>query len=104
MKVHELIAILEDCDPEAEVLLATQPHYPLEFRLAGVTVREEMLDGSERGEDGDSDEEGGDDEGEGPFSEEPIGDGCRRNDVLLVEGGQLRYGDRDAWANPRTEA
>lgn len=91
MKVSELIAILEDCDPEAEVLLATRPNDPREFSVEGVTVREEMLDGSER--DGDD---------SGPSIED--GDGARGNDVLLIEGEQLRFGDRDAWAHPRTEA
>lgn len=84
MKVKELIKILKDCDPNAEVVLATQPGYPMEHALDGLTVREEMLDGDER-------------------KDAEWGDGCRGNDVLLVEGHHLRYGDRDAWANPRTE-
>ena len=84
MTVEQLISILQDCDPKAEVLLASQPAYPFEYRLAGVTVREEMLDGDER-------------------EDTEFGDGCRGNDVLLVEGAQIRYGSRDAWANPRTE-
>lgn len=32
MKVRDLIAQLEDMDENAEVRLATQPHYPLEYR------------------------------------------------------------------------
>ena len=39
MTVEQLISILQDCDPKAEVLLASQPTYPFEYRLAGVTVR-----------------------------------------------------------------
>jgi hypothetical protein len=104
MKVHELISILEDCDPEAEVLLSTQPHYPMEYAVAGIAVREEVL-----GDHGDEDEAEADapeskdaPEGEGPYSED-LGQGTRRNDVLLLEGHHLRYGDRDAWNNPRTE-
>jgi hypothetical protein len=38
MTVAELIELLEDCDPEAEVRLATQPHYPLAYHLAGIAV------------------------------------------------------------------
>lgn len=97
MKVHELISILEDCDPDAEVILAEQPNYPMEHALAGVAVREEYLDLEDEDED-----EGDEDEGEGPYSQE-LGQGARRNDVLLLDGQHLRYGDRDAWNNPRTE-
>jgi hypothetical protein len=28
MKVHELIAMLEDCDPNADVWVMSQPNYP----------------------------------------------------------------------------
>jgi len=84
MKVKEMIKILKDCDPNAEVALASQPGYPFEYALAEVTVREEMLDGNER-------------------EDAEWGDGCHGTDVLLVEGQQFRYGTRDAWANPRTE-
>jgi hypothetical protein len=84
MKVKALIKILEDCDPDAEVMLTSQPNYPFEYALAGVTVREEALDGEPR-EDND------------------WGDGCHGNDVLLAEGRQLRYGSREAWSRLRTE-
>lgn len=36
MTVEELIAELEYLNPEAEVRLATQPRYPLEYTLAQV--------------------------------------------------------------------
>jgi hypothetical protein len=39
MKVKELIAYLEDCEPEAEVVIASQPRYPVEHSLAEVSVR-----------------------------------------------------------------
>ena len=38
MTVQELIELLEDCDPEAEVRLAHQPGWPLAFELRGVAV------------------------------------------------------------------
>ena len=38
MNVHELIALLEDCDPEADVRLAHQPGWPLAFELRGVAA------------------------------------------------------------------
>lgn len=80
MKVNELIKILKDCDPNAEVLMVSQPNYPFEYAVDGLVVREEMVD----------------EEDEGTW-----GDGCRGNDVLLLEGKQLRYGDREAWAHSR---
>jgi hypothetical protein len=40
MKVKELIAYLEDCEPEAEVVLASQPRYPVEHTLDGVAARD----------------------------------------------------------------
>ena len=38
MKVQDLIELLEDCDPEAEVRLADQPSWPLAFELRRVAV------------------------------------------------------------------
>ena len=43
MKVSELIELLEDQDPDAEVLLMTQENWPFENAIEGVAVREEML-------------------------------------------------------------
>lgn len=37
MKVSDLIELLSDCDPEAEVRLAHQPRYPLEFGVSEVS-------------------------------------------------------------------
>lgn len=82
MKVSELIEILEEQDPEAEVILQSQSNWPFEVALAGVTTRDEVL----RAE-GDDDDEG-----------RELGPGLARSDVFLVEGEQLRYGSRTAWA------
>jgi len=81
MKVHELIEILEDLDPDAEVLIMSQENWPFENSLAGVAVREEM-----HREDDDEDEDDAD-----------YGEGLRPNDVFLCEGRQLRYGNKNAW-------
>ena len=87
MKVSELIELLEEQDPDAEVLVMTQPNWPFELSLAGVTTREEMLR-ADRDEDGDGDED-----------EEPrLERGTAKNDVFLVEGEQLRYGSKTAWS------
>ena len=88
MKVSELIELLEEQDPDAEVLVMSQPNWPFELSLAGVTTREEMLR-ADRDEDGD-----GDDDNEEPRIER----GTAKNDVFLVEGEQLRYGSKTAWS------
>ncbi len=85
MKVSELIELLEEQDPDAEVLVMSQPNWPFELSLAGVTTREEMLR-AER-------EERDDDDYEPRFER-----GTAKNDVFLVEGEQLRYGSKTAWS------
>jgi hypothetical protein len=90
MKVSELIELLEEQDPDAEVLVMMQQNWPFECSLAGVTTREEMLsaDRADRAEDVDGDED-----------EEPrLERGTAKNDVFLVEGEQLRYGSKTAWS------
>ena len=79
MKVAELIDILEEMDPDAEVLMGSQENWPFEYSLAGVTSREEML------AEADSDEE--------PSFE----NGTAGSDVFLVVGQQLRYGSNLMW-------
>ncbi len=90
MKVSELIELLEEQDPDAEVLVMMQQSWPFECSLAGVTTREEMLR-ADRDEDGDGDD---DDDDEEPRLER----GTAKSDVFLVEGEQLRYGSKTAWS------
>ena len=73
MKVHELIELLEGFDEEAEVMLVTQQNWPFENDLLGAVERSTYDDG------------------------EDLDDGARMNDVLLVEGYQLRYGSKEPW-------
>ena len=82
MKVSELIEMLEEQDPEAEVLIMSQQSWPFEYTVRGLTTRDELL----RAESGDEED----------ATEEPA-DGCARSDVFLVEGEQLRYGAKAAW-------
>ncbi len=89
MKVSELIELLEEQDPDAEVLVMIQQSWPFECSLAGVTTREEMLR-ADRDEDGDGD----DDDDDEPRLER----GTAKSDVFLVEGEQLRYGSKTAWS------
>ena len=77
MKAKTLISLLNECDPEANVVVATQPRWPLEYQIADLVTREDCRDesGSIR-----------------------AGAGQAPNDVILVEGEQLGYGEREAWA------
>ncbi len=94
MKVKDLISRLEERDPEADVLLATQENYPFEHSVRGVQVRENVAEDDD-GDDG-SAEDAGDGDGLANQSDTWNNRG-NKNDVLLVEGGQLRYGNRNAW-------
>lgn len=76
MRVNELIERLEDADPDAEVRIVHQPHYPLQSSVRGVATAEEIA------EYGD-----GDDEYEASI-------------VWVVEGSQISetpYGPRAAF-------
>jgi hypothetical protein len=42
MNVAALIERLADCDPDAEVLLAHQPSWPLQFTLRGIASSEDI--------------------------------------------------------------
>ena len=81
MTVSELMEMLEDCDPDATVRIMSQPNWPFEYAIRGLTVREELLNIYEDQED----------EGDG------FADGLEANDVFIVEGAQERYGDKSAW-------
>ena len=75
MTVRELMERLEDMNPDAEVHLMYQRHYPLESTLLGVCESSDLLDD----EDADEDDEGNDDV------------------VFLVEGEHVGYGMKSAW-------
>jgi len=84
MNVRELIELLEEQDPDAEVLIMSQENGPFENAVAGVAVREEMIE---------DDDDLTDEESEEPRYER----GTAANDVFIVEGEQLRYGSKAAW-------
>ena len=83
MKVKELMDILEEQDPDAEVLIMGQESWPFENGIHGVTVRSEIEESEE------------DEDDETPAERRP--DGRAANDVFIVEGRQLRYGSKTAW-------
>lgn len=86
MKVNELIEILQEMNPEAEVLVMSQQSWPFENTLAGVCERKDLV------EDGEQDEPDGEDDRRGTADEQ-----LPASDVFLVEGRQLRYGSKTAW-------
>jgi hypothetical protein len=87
MKVSELIEILEEQNPDAEVLVMSQESWPFEMGIHGVTTRDEILRANSDGDDGDDADD----------DDEELADGLARSDVFLVEGRQLRYGSKTAW-------
>ena len=86
MKVQELIEILEEMDPEAEVYVMAQRSWPFEHSLAGVCQRSDFTE-----TDPDAEPETGSDRWAASADSLP------GNDVFLVQGEQLRYGDAAAW-------
>ena len=84
MKVADLIEMLQDCDPEADVILGIQPSWPFEHRVQGVVQRKDFLDFNDDEEiDDDTDED-----------RETFATGGKPNDVIICEGGQIRYGSK----------
>ncbi|MFI5298959.1 MAG: hypothetical protein ACHREM_12755 [Polyangiales bacterium] len=90
MNVRQLIAMLEEQDPEAQVFLASQPGWPFEYSIHGVAVRSEM--------DGDAEDDGEDNADQ---ARARASNGCAPSDVFIVEGSQLRYGSKAAWDTAR---
>lgn len=84
MNVRELIERLDEMDQDAEVWLATQPNWPLQFELAGATSAAEIAGEQQCDEHGD-------------YS----CDDCAAGDnvVYLVEGDHpdQPYAPRGAW-------
>ena len=89
MKVKELIEYLEDENPDAEVLIMSQPSWPFEHSVAGVVGNEILL------RDADADDPFDSDEHPKTFD----GATLDKDRVFILEGRQLRYGNKDAWNN-----
>jgi hypothetical protein len=70
MKVAELLSMLEGVDPETELRLATQPSYPMEHSIMGVT---DVVDATH------------------PYTQ------AVEKVVYLLEGTQLGYASRELW-------
>lgn len=71
MKVSDLLEVLEDCDPRARVLIAIQPNRPIECYAEKAVVRE--------------------------WYDADPSEGLCRTDVLILQGGDIGYGDQEAW-------
>lgn len=102
MTVEDLIEILEDMDPGAEVLIVTGQHWPFENVLNGVCVRSDIPSEDDDVDDDDdeyTDEDGytlTEDEREKEDERDAEANG-RRTDVMICVGSQLRYGNKNAW-------
>ena len=86
MTVGELIEILEGFDPDAAVYILEQPAWPFEFSIEGVVSRNDFTEA--------------DFEAPGQTSEErwsARNDSLPGNDVFILEGSQMRYGNSKAW-------
>lgn len=85
MNVQDLIERLSELDPEAPILLAHQPSWPLQFTLRGVATSQDIANGSECEEHGHYDCD------KCAAVEEPV--------VYLVEGNHPDhpYAPRAAW-------
>jgi hypothetical protein len=81
MKVQQLLEMLHDYDPDAEVLIATRDRFPWDCKIAGVCTREDIIL-----------EEDEEDEA----NDEPEKD-TKENDVIIAMGDQLRYGSAGIW-------
>jgi hypothetical protein len=77
MTVQKLSELLQDLDPDAEVLIMSQENWPFECSVKGLVDRNEFEPLSE--------------------IEEKNSDGRKASDIFIVMGEQLRYGNRDAW-------
>lgn len=88
MKVHQLIEILDQLDSDGDVYIMVQPEWHFECALSGVAIREDFTDG---GDELDEATPASGDRWTTPASTLP------RNDIFLVAGEQVRYGDARAW-------
>ena len=77
MKVRDLIEMLQSYDGDADVLLATQPHYPFESEVDGICARADAMDDEE-------------DDSELPA-------GSKKSDVIICVGSQVRHGSKSVW-------
>lgn len=82
MTVGELMERLEDLNPDAEIRLMIQRHYPLESHVYGICDGQELQRG-----DGDDEDDDGDDDHDGETMV-----------VYIVEGSQIGYGVKRAWS------
>ncbi len=94
MKVSDLIELLEVMDPDADVYIMAQPNWPFEHGLSGVCQRSDFTEADECDDD---DEENGEDTPRGRDRWSASESQLPGNDVFLVEGSQLRYGNKNAW-------
>ena len=90
MKVQELIEYLEDCDENANVYIGSQPAWPFEYDITGIVTRGDVWKAHER-------ELAAEEDSYGEDREDDRGE-ILKTDVFILEGTQLRYGDKYMWS------
>lgn len=85
MTVGHLIKILEVLDEDIEIRLASQPNWPFEYSIAGVTTKS-RYDNEEDGCESDSEDDPPEEQREDP-----------PDIAFIVEGEQLCYGSKKAF-------
>ena len=88
MKVRDLIELLSEFDEDADVILGIQPSWPFEHRIKGLVQRRDFTDPEPE------DYRDGEPEGDSGYRDSFTTRG-KPNDVVICEGGQIRYGSRD---------
>ena len=97
MTVNELIELLQECDPEAEVRIMSQESWPFENAIAGVAIREQFTQAECECDRLITEPHEQDCPADGELEFER---GLEGNDVFILEGQQERYGSKEAWLNP----
>ena len=101
MKVRDLMEFLDGCDPDATVLFVSQPGWPFENSIGGMTTRADV-ERQERADRGDDEEDQPPNARGVPDDQDRTATGfhgevAKGNDVFLVEGRQVRHGSKAAW-------
>jgi hypothetical protein len=105
MKVYELIELLQDMDPDGEVMIGTQESYPFENSIVGITERRafamnDMLEEFEYELSDYLDErerQVQEFESDPDYGTDWNGRQLEGTHVLILEGRQLRHGSKSAW-------
>ncbi len=97
MTVSELKNLLDDYPDEAQVYIMMQQSWPFECQLHGVAQRKDFMGYDDPEEDGGGETDPNAGVLDKGWNREPR----TEDDVFLVEGSQISYGDKTAWEAAR---